>query len=329
MSNVRSNNFFDPTGNYGMKPSSDDGFTVSVLGWEFKDSGGSLYPVNKTKVVFNGTGADQSWTVPTGVSNIFVKMWGAGGGPGRASGWSYGANGGGGGHTRGLLSVTPGLVLTARVGSGGAAAIFANSYGGGGGASVNADVTYGGQGGGGTYLLNGTTPLLIAGGGGGGGTSRAWDGNIGGAGGGITGQRGESPYDGKANHAGTGGTQTAGGSSAGGANTVGALYTGGKPSTNSYGGGGGGGYYGGGGGSFSEANTMGGGGGGSGYVIPSAKVSGTFTGESRYPAFFWDNDLDVTTLSNQSLIAHGALNRQNAVSAGTISAGNGLVVIYY
>jgi hypothetical protein len=52
MSNVRSNNFFDPTGNYGIKPNSDDGFAVSVLGWEFKDSGGSLYPLNKTKVVF-------------------------------------------------------------------------------------------------------------------------------------------------------------------------------------------------------------------------------------------------------------------------------------
>jgi hypothetical protein len=329
MSNVRSNNFFDPTGNYGIKPNSDDGFAVSVLGWEFKDSGGSLYPLNKTKVVFNGTGADQSWTVPAGVSQIFVKMWGAGGGSGRAGTWTYGADGGGGGHTRGLLSVTSGSALTIRVGSGGATSVFAYSFGGGGGAGANTDVQYGGQGGGGSYLLLSTTPLLIAGGGGGGGSSRIWEGNIGGAGGGITGQRGESPYDGKANHAGSGGTQTAGGSSVVGGLVVGSLYTGGRSSQNSYGGGGGGGYYGGGGGSYSEANTMGGGGGGSGYVIPSAKVSGTFTGESRYPAFFWDNDLDATTQSNQSAIAHGAINRQNNVGSGVISAGNGLVVIYY
>lgn len=329
MSILRSNNYYGPTGSYGMKPNSSSGFTISIDDWQFQEHGGCLYPIGKTRIVFNGTGADQTWVVPAGVTSIFAKLWGAGGGPGRAGGWSYGADGGGGGHTRGLLSVTPGTSLTVRVGSGGASPTFGYSFGGGGGASVNSDVVYAGQGGGGTYIFNGSNPLLIAGGGGGGGSSRIWTGNVGGAGGGITGQRGESPYDSKANHAGSGGTQTAGGSSAGGANTLGSLYLGGRSSTNSYGGGGGGGYYGGGGGSYSEANTMAGGGGGSGFVLGSARLGATFTGDFRYPAFFWDNDLDSTTQSNQTAIAHGAQNMQNNAANATIYAGNGLVVIYY
>lgn len=329
MSNVRSSNFSDLTATYGIKPDSTNGITISANGFDFRESGGCLYPLNKTKVVFTGTGADQSWVVPAGISYIFVKMWGAGGAHGRQSGWSFGAAGGGGGHTRGLISVTAGSTLTVKVGAGGRTAFNGSTYGGGGGATNATDTTYGGTGGGGTYLFSSSTLLLAAGGGGGGGTSRIAEGNVGGAGGGLIGQKGESPYDAKTGYGGTGGTQSAGGSSTSvGGVTVGSQYQGGQSGTNSYGGGGGGGYYGGGGGGYSESNTMGGGGGGSGYVIASAKLGGTFTGNLRIPAFAWDNDLD-TGVSNYTMTAYGCQNLQNNIGAGVTVGGQGYLVIYY
>lgn len=330
MSTVKSNNYFDVSGTYGVKPNSDGILSLAHSGWEIRENAGCLYPLNRTKIVFNATGGDQTWTVPSGVTYIFAKAWGAGGGSGRASGWSYGSDGGGGGHSRGLIQVTPGSVLTIKVGVGGNTATFGSIYGGGGAAGNNADVSYAGTGGGGAYIFNGTSPLLIAGGGGGGGSSRAWTGNIGGAGGGLVGQQGQSPYDGKNTSGGYGGTQTAGGQApAAGGQTIGSQYQGGNSSVNSYGGGGGGGYFGGGGGMYSESNTMAGGGGGSGYVTPSAKFGGTFTGNFRQPAFSWDNDLDQSGANNYSTIAYGAQNMQNNIGAGVRVGGNGFIVIYY
>jgi hypothetical protein len=329
--NVRADQFLDGTGSYGIKINSTSGRSnFYYLGWEFEEEGGCLTPVGRNQTIFYATGADQTYTVPATSSYIYVKMWGAGGGNGRAGGWSYGADGGGGGHTRGLVPVTGGTALTVKVGVGGNTATVGSSYGGGGGTNGSSDVTYAGQGGGGTYLFNGSTPLLIAGGGGGGGSSRAWFGNVGGAGGGINGQRGESPYDGKANYAGGGGTQSAGGASVG---TAGSLYQGGVTNTNSYGGGGGGGYYGGGGGGYSESNTMAGGGGGSGFVATNVKLGGTFAGDYRLPGFFWDNDLVKNSHASSYLYAatyaHGAQNLQNNIGAGVQTGGSGIVVIYY
>lgn len=293
--------------------------------WIFEDDGGVLTPTNKTKVAYVATGADQSFVVPAGVTHIFVKLWGAGGGAGRAGGWSYGADGGGGGHSRGLIPVTAGETLTLKVGVGGRTAVYATAYGGGAGALNTTDTVYGGQGGGGCYVFRGSTPLLIAGGGGGGGASRIWVGNVGGAGGGLIGQKGESPYDLKVSYGGTGGTQSAGGTATGGGS--GSLYLGGTPGTNSYGGGGGGGFYGGGGGGYSETNTMGGGGGGSGYVHPTTLLGGAFAGSFRTPAFYWDNDL-LRGGVNATSYAYGGPNVQNNLGANTASGGNAYCVIY-
>lgn len=324
---TKADQIYDYTSTSGWKYNSTSGrWNLYYSGWEFEHEGGILTPVGKTKVTFAGTGGDQTFTVPAGITTIYCKIWGAGGGNGRAGGWSYGSDGGGGGHTRAMLTVTPAENLTIKVGSGGKTAVNASSYGGGGGAVNASDTVYCGQGGGGSYIFRSTTPLLIAGGGGGGGSSRIWTGNIGGAGGGTTGQNGESPYDGKTGYAGTGGTQSAGGSATGG--NSGSLYQGGASGTNSYGGGGGGGYYGGGGGGYSESNTMAGGGGGSGYVVSTAKLGGTFSGAYRVPAFFWDNDL-VKTVSGYTTCAYGAQNLQNNIGAGVQTGGNGFVVIYY
>lgn len=294
--------------------------------WLFDIEGGVSTPIGKTRVVYDYTGADQTFVVPAGVTFVYLKLWGGGGGAARAGGWTYGADGGGGGHTRGLVPVTPGESLLVKVGAGGRTAVFATAYGGGGGA-LNADVQYGGQGGGGSSLFRSTTPLLYAGGGGGGGSSNAgWFGNCGGAGGGTVGQKGEAPFAGQVVRGGTGGTQTVGGSATGGVS--GTLYTGGTPGTGSYGGGGGGGYYGGGGGGFDSSVVMGGGGGGSGYVSSGVYFGGTFVGNFRVPAFSWDPDLSQAVSTNTSY-AYGGQNTQNNQAANSASGGNGYIIIYY
>jgi hypothetical protein len=235
-----------------------------------------------------------TWQNYEPTSGIFVYLWGAGGGGGTPGGWVFGAPGGGGGFTYGqLVNVTTGTSLVLVVGGGGQVNSTSDAFGGGGRASVNGvDNRYGSGGGGYTGLFLGSVSqanaILIAGGGGGGGSSRAGTGNQGGSGGGLFGQSGVSPYDGKTAYAGNpGGPYSAGAdASSDSANTAGGqgALQGGNPRTNAYGGAGGGGYWGGSAGGYSEANTMGGGGGGSGYINQTYIINGvSFSGNLNVP----------------------------------------------
>ena len=298
----------------------------TISNFIFEEDGGVFTPTGKTRTAFAYTGADQTFLVPVGITYIYVKLWGAGGAAGRFGGWTYGADGGGGGYARGLVPVTAGESLIVRVGQGGYTANSTSTVFGGGGMGPTGANEYSGSGGGGWYLFRSSTPLLIAGGGGGGGASRAWTSNVGGAGGGLTGENGESPFDGTQAYAGFGGTQLAGGSgTTGGGN--GSQYQGGR-TTSSWGAGGGGGYYGGSSGGYLEANTMAGGGGGSGYVASTVLLGGTYAGSKRDPGFFWDNDLSRAK-SGTTNVAYGAPNAQNGVAATLQTGGNGCCVIYY
>lgn len=60
------------------------------------------------------------FTVPSGVSQIFVKAWGGGGGGGGDAncGTYHAGDGAGGSFASGLIGVTPGQVLTVWVGGG-------------------------------------------------------------------------------------------------------------------------------------------------------------------------------------------------------------------
>lgn len=273
----------------------------------------------------NGVWREAGKGIPFGA--MLVELWGAGGGGSAAGGWSFGANGGAGGYTWGLITdLTPGEPLVLIVGQGGSSYGTTNMFGGGAPSSTNGtDNRYGAPGGGLTGLFRGSytfaNALLIAGGGGGGGSSRAGNGNFGGAGGGNTGQDGESPYDNKFGHRGRGGTRFQAGDAASSdavnaGNQQGQLQ-GGSSRINSYGGAGGGGYFGGSGGGYSESNTMGGGGGGSGYVHPTlVKDGATITGIRRIPA--------VIVPSQNFGFGGVASNTQNApVNAG----GNGFARI--
>jgi len=233
--------------------------------------------------IFSYTGADQTFTVPAGITSIDVKLWGGGGGGGAIGGWSYGFPGGAGGYAGGTLAVTPDQNITIMVGAGGNSGTVPNSspnYGGGArNCNTGSDCRYGGQGGGRSEVIVGETNFIIAGGGGGGGSSRASTGQFGGAGGGSYARDGTS-YT--AACKGLGATYLVpGGATSGCANAqgeAGTQYFGGNPASNAYGGSGGGGYFGGGGGGYGEPNDMGGGGGGSSNVIgPSITTVGDYT----------------------------------------------------
>lgn len=312
-------------------------YVFATQGFEFEWKDGNLTPLNKKRTVYAYTGTHQTFVVPAGVTWIFVKLWGAGGGAGKAGGWSYGADGGGGGHTRGLFPVTPGDTLILVIGRGGTTVNGpTQSYGGGGANGGTGDDRYGGQRGGycGIFINNSVTPataLAVAGGGGGGGSSRAWCGNVGGAGGGAVGRRGASPYDGKQGAGGAGGSQSAGGQGGSPFTTNGsngAALQGGAGAKPNYGGGGGGGFFGGGGGAYSESNTMGGGGGGSGFVAAAGKLTGTYTGNDRQPACPADPDFPNSSTEIE-LPGYGGQNTQNNQAQGAQSGGHAFAVVYY
>lgn len=292
-------------------------------GFVLNFDGINIVPQDKTRVQFTFSASDQSWVVPTGVTNIYAKLWGSGGGGG-GPGWSTGSFGGGGGHTRGIVPVTPGETLTIRVPRGGYSQPGAtNAPFGGGSSTGGGDNQYGAGGGGYCGLFRGSTPLLIAGAGGGGGCQTGSYGhNNGGAGGGLTGRRGECGRN-NVSFAGGGGTQSAGGTGGSGTSTLGnagSYLQGGSVGGNVYGGGGGGGYYGGGSGSYG-ASDMGGGGGGSGYVAPSVIMGGTYSGSGREPAGVDDSDYPASSTSNYTSIGFGGVQ--------TSHGGDGFLVIYY
>jgi hypothetical protein len=234
---------------------------------------------------FSGTGSDATWTVPSGVTRVLVKIWGAGGG--------HPTYGGAGGFTKGFLDVTAGETLTLRVGKTHTAEDsgtdcsgqcsgkdFIGGFGGGGRGRE------GNGGGGGSYIFRGGTAhsnvLAAAGGGGGAGAQGTMVGApyYGGAGGGDSGLAGKG-YGTYPTGGGGGGTQSSGGlgspAGASGYSTTGSTYNGGTlqggsiAGTGGYGGGGGGGYYGGGSGAKSYPTGVNnswvhvGAGGGSGY----------------------------------------------------------------
>jgi CshA-type fibril repeat protein len=237
-------------------------------------------------VRFAYTGADQTFTVPAGITAVVADVFGAGGSS------PLEGKGGGGGWSTGTITVTPGETLTVTVGEAGKDDSTVGTYGGGGAGGVSAanplehgtgreenGIDDGGSGGGMSALWRtsyGVGPLLIAGGGGAAALDTADDGGGGGGGSGGGGDGGAT--------AGGGGTQvtggTAGNNGCGGGNAGSALLGGDGGDGYSPGGGGGGGYKGGGGGDckldFASIHFAGAGGGGSGYVHGTGVVGSTW-----------------------------------------------------
>jgi hypothetical protein len=234
----------------------------------------------------SSTSAGQKFQVPSGITTVTVELWGGGGGPG--GGVSYYNQGGSGAYAYGIITVTPGQVLTVIVGAGGSYNGLYASYPDGGSAGGSGTTYEGGGGGRSAIQIVAGTDIICAGGGGGGGAGGGSNGAGGGGGAGAFGGSGSAGMT-AGGGGGGGGTQASGGAAGAGggtAATAGTAYTGvgggsGGTNTGKGGGGGGGGYYGGGGGGSNGTNsTNGGGGGGSswynaGSVTSPSSIAGT------------------------------------------------------
>jgi len=236
----------------------------------------SMKPLNKTLVVFNYTGAIQTWTVPAGVTSIYVEGFGAQGG-------SQGPNiGGNGGKVSCSLPVTPGQVLYITVGGQSTNNIALYGFGGNGGSATSYGTVA--RAGGGLSGISSANPItqanafLIAAGGG--GCASSGFAGSGGAGGGLNGSDAPSTYGGTPTR-GRGATQFAGGAAGSPFDgnsilpTAGSSLSGGTGgsvtglNTNWNGGGGGGAGYFGGGGAAGGGDAQGSGGGGSSWTSSS------------------------------------------------------------
>ncbi len=245
---------------------------------------------------FTYTGAMQTHTVPQGVTQIEMEVWGAQGGSG-----SNGYVGGKGGYSVGAIANARGINnLYVFVGGQGTGVSGTASPGGwnGGGNGMFYSSYYGGGGGGGTDIrINGTSfndRVIVAGGGGGAGPSY---GSVqpAGCGGGEYGGDGyynntTGTYPTASNRDGSGGSPTAGGigylSQSG---TQGSFGQGGNASTYACGGGGGG-WYGGGGAYDNDSDSDGRyGGGGSGYVWTSSTAGNAPSGYSVPASYYLSN----------------------------------------
>lgn len=226
------------------------------------------------------TGAEQTFTVPGGVTSVGVV---AIGGHGGAASGAAGAPA----DVIGSISVTPGQTLYVEVGGVGQS----SGEGGEGGFNGGGD---GIAGGGGASDVR-TSPrtlglapdprLIVAAGGGGGGGEGP---NGGGGAGGAAEEAGSEDSGGGGNQGGGAGTSSAGGaagSGCGGVSTAGLLGEGGSGGSgeagSNGGGGGGGGLYGGGGGGGGCSFGGGGGGGGSSLVPPSGLVAAASGAEPK------------------------------------------------
>jgi hypothetical protein len=265
----------------------------------------------QTTVTFNHIGAMQTFVVPGGVFSIDVDMTGASGGDiGNMSQAPFGGQGGRGGRVQCTFPVTPNSTIYLFVGGHGTGdsltltCFTANGGFNGGGIGYGGYNSFnynaGGGGGASDIRIGGMTLTdrkLIAGGGGGASCSGCTGGAaLGGHGGGLAGQDGQSISCFPTCNFGYGGTAIAGGANGSWACTVGnstpgALGIGGNGEqgpnvTCGAGGGGGGGYYGGGGGG------LGPGGGGSSYTDNLATnvvhTQGFHTGDG-YISITYDN----------------------------------------
>jgi hypothetical protein len=146
----------------------------------------TLFAQTTSTQTFGFTGGMQTFTVPCGVTSVFIQTWGAQGGSGALGGNNVAGGAGGlGGYAEGFRAVSPGDVLNIFVGGQGTTPAGGFNGGGSGGAQ-NA----GGGGGASDVRAGGTAEanrVITAGGGGGGGRGGCHEGS---ASGGIGGNGG-------------------------------------------------------------------------------------------------------------------------------------------
>lgn len=293
-------------------------------------------------LVFNATGANQTLTIPSTCTMIYVKVWGGGGGGGPVAG-------GPGGYSDGYIAVNSNEVITIKVGNKGLYGDGINlekSYPDGGECYAISGYKCASGGGSSSIWRDGSTDAsIVAGGGGGGGNVASYyseENTYGGSGGGATGNSGTKcrsfefggwqAIDNDTGHfSGNGGTQSAAGNAGGNCSywiyrqskympSSGSKYSGGY--TNQWGGGaGGGGYYGGGAGGVGDGGAAAGGG-GSGYI------GGCLTTTEDAPA-----NATTTTSANNSVPPKTTdfhyISGKAIGGPALTSGGDGMIIIKY
>ena len=276
------------------------------------------------------SGGDQSFTVPPGVTSVFIKAWGAGGGGPNTSYYATQRGGGGGGFASGTLAVTAGTALGVRVGEGGGVNDTSTPYGGGGAGGTSQATAIGASGGGlsgvfATTVYTQANARLIAGGGGGSSPGADVGTPAGGGGGGTSGSDDGVSASGRPGTQAGGGAAGSGGTCNLGAPTAGTALQGGNGGStsenqNEGGGGGGGGYFGGGGGLCQGSSPNGMGGGGSGYI---GGVTGAVSTAGSISTSNNGGGAAATTGDTHYTAGIGA------GGGGDASGGNGQVVIQF
>ncbi|MFJ2868251.1 Ig-like domain-containing protein [Kitasatospora sp. NPDC087314] len=273
---------------------------------------------NTTTCTFAFTGAEQTFTVPGGVSSVQVSAIGAAGAPNDTG--DGGTPGGMGAQVSGTLSgLSVGQTLYVEVGgtptnSGGCIGSTRCTGGFNGGGSSHQT---GGGGGGAsdvrtqprsTPLTTTDSRLIVAAGGGGGGSFAFCD--PGGTPGGNAGEAGGNGTCGTASTGGGPGTQTMGGTGGTPGGNPGHLGTGGSGTDSviaSVGGGGGGGLYGGGNGGTRNGTAAAGGGGGGSSLVPLGGTGPTVTSAGASITISYTRATVTTMLTtspNPSLFGH-------------------------
>lgn len=152
-----------------IKANGVDGTANQVL---MKNSSGIMVwgDMCEYKNIATFTSGTSAWTVPAGVTKVWVEVWGGGGGG------NFYAGGGGGGYISGIFDVTPGGLVGYQVGAGGAgsgttatsgasstvfytpASIVLSATGGGGASFTSPNLITGS--GGGFYTATGTNSFI-------------------------------------------------------------------------------------------------------------------------------------------------------------------------
>ncbi|MGE5682589.1 MAG: glycine-rich domain-containing protein [Bacillota bacterium] len=149
------------TAAHGLLPKLPNDATKFLNGngsWASPGGGGGM-----SRQVFT---ADGAFTVPEGITKLYVEVVGGGGG----GGYNYGGGGGGGAYASGFIDVTPGAQISVIVGNGGLGSRYGQYYydGDTGGQSKfgNFLIANGGEGGKQNYSGSNSTSMAIGGSGG-------------------------------------------------------------------------------------------------------------------------------------------------------------------
>jgi hypothetical protein len=115
-----------------------DSLNLSINGNDLSISGGNTVtlPSGGSSGGFQIFSASGTFTVPEGVTQIIVEVWGAGGGGGRLDGGTGGGGGGGGGYGKGFFDVIPATTYSITIGQGGSGATTSGGAGNTGGTTL-------------------------------------------------------------------------------------------------------------------------------------------------------------------------------------------------